>query len=93
MPRFKKLTAIPTQCELSPALFQLGDIIGRGEAARYCGVSDRTLSRLCEDGRGPPVVQLSKRRIGFFRRDLIAWLESRRVNGKLKTPPDRSSGP
>ena len=55
------------------------------EAAGFARCSARTLQRLIEEGEGPPVVQLSARRIVFRRSDLTAWIEGRqRHSGAAK---------
>jgi predicted DNA-binding transcriptional regulator AlpA len=45
------------------------------EAANFTGVSSATLMRIINIGNGPPVAQLSKRRIGIRQSKLIAWVE------------------
>ena len=52
-------------------------ILNESEAAELTRLSIRTLQRLAEDGRGPRRIQLTERRIGYWRRDVIAWLDSR----------------
>jgi predicted DNA-binding transcriptional regulator AlpA len=47
------------------------------EAARLIGVSLATLKRIFADGGGPPIVQISKRRVGIRVSDLRRWLDSR----------------
>lgn len=61
---------------MNNSTFQL---LTRKEAASLLRMSERTLSRLCEDGRGPRRVQLSTRRVGFMADDLIQWANSRRA--------------
>jgi predicted DNA-binding transcriptional regulator AlpA len=53
------------------------EILTVAEAARTLRLSVRTLSRLAEVGEGPRFLQLSERRIGFLKPDLVAWAESR----------------
>jgi predicted DNA-binding transcriptional regulator AlpA len=54
------------------------DILTRKEAAGLLRISDRSLMRLCEDGRGPRRLKLSARRIGFLREDVLDWVTNRR---------------
>jgi predicted DNA-binding transcriptional regulator AlpA len=48
------------------------------EAAARSGIVKRTLERLIVAGDGPPVVQLTGRRVGILESDLEAWINSRR---------------
>ena len=50
-------------------------------AARELGLSPTTLRRMCRDGSGPTLLQISARRLGVRRGDLDAWVESRKVCG------------
>lgn len=50
------------------------------EASSALRLSSRTLHRLCEIGEGPPRVQLSARRFGFFVDDINAWANARRTS-------------
>jgi predicted DNA-binding transcriptional regulator AlpA len=65
------------------------------EAAKWLRCSSRTLQRLLEDGRGPPVIRLSERRLIFRITDLRNWLSQRtRGTGQLApAPARRRSGP
>jgi predicted DNA-binding transcriptional regulator AlpA len=45
--------------------------------AKLVGFSVMTARRLLQAGEGPPVVQLSARRVGIRVRDLAAWQEAR----------------
>jgi excisionase family DNA binding protein len=49
----------------------------RREAAQYLRVSLPTFARLVKQGEAPPVIRLSKRRVGYRQQDLDAWLLSR----------------
>ena len=42
-----------------------------------CGFGARTGRRILKSGDGPPVIQLSERRIGIRQTDALAWLEAR----------------
>ena len=57
-------------------------IITKKEAAAMARLSERTLDRLLEDGRGPRRISLSTRRVGFYRQDLIDWIASRAAPAK-----------
>lgn len=48
-------------------------------AAREVGLSPTTLRRMCREGSGPTLLQISARRLGVRRGDLDAWVESRKV--------------
>ena len=45
------------------------------EAAHLMRVSVRTLERLAETGEGPPRIQLTGRRVGFWRSDVMACIK------------------
>lgn len=57
------------------------EILTKQEAATLARISERTLDRLLEDGRGPRRIALSKRRVGFCRTDFFDWLVSRIASG------------
>lgn len=40
-------------------------------------LSTRSLDRLCETGEAPPRIQLTGRRVGYWKRDVLAWLHAR----------------
>jgi hypothetical protein len=48
------------------------------EAAAIAGVARRTLERLIALGEGPAIIELSPRRRGILKSDLIGWLHKRR---------------
>ena len=52
-------------------------VLTTSEAAHMMRVSVRTLERLAETGEGPARVRLGARRIGYWRADLLAWLQAR----------------
>lgn len=52
------------------------------EAARLMRLSVRSLERLAEVGEGPPRVQLTSRRVAFWRKDVVRWLETRTAPAK-----------
>ena len=53
-------------------------VLSKREAADRLGISTRTLDRLMSDGRGPSVIEISPRRLGFLETDLDAFIASRR---------------
>ena len=52
-------------------------LLNTGEAADIVGVSPTTLRRMRYAGEGPAYVRPSKRKVGYRREDLTAWLESK----------------
>ena len=52
-------------------------VLTTSEAAHLMRVSTRTLERLAETGEGPPRIQLTGRRVGYWRNDVMAWLKAR----------------
>jgi hypothetical protein len=56
------------------------------ETAEWLRCSTRTLQRLLETGRGPPVIRLSERRLIFRLTDLRAWL-AKRTRGAIEDQP------
>ena len=60
------------------------EILTKREAAQLARMSERTLDRLSEDGRGPVRIQLSARRVGYWKRDVLAWLAARTAPAKHK---------
>ncbi|WP_342167093.1 helix-turn-helix domain-containing protein [Methylobacterium sp. SD21] len=50
------------------------------DVCRELGLSATTLRRICREGKGPPLLQLSERRSGVRRGDLDAWVESRKLD-------------
>ena len=53
-------------------------ILTLDQAAQRASITRRTLERLRAEGEAPPIVQLSKRRVGIAEEDLERWLRSRR---------------
>jgi prophage regulatory protein len=49
------------------------------DVARELGVSPTTLRKLCNKGKGPPLLRLSERCFGVRRGELDAWIEARKV--------------
>lgn len=60
-----------------PDAADLDVVLTHPEAARMLRLSTRSLDRLCETGEAPPRIQLTGRRVGYWRRDLLAWLQAR----------------
>jgi predicted DNA-binding transcriptional regulator AlpA len=52
-------------------------VVSLKQAADYTSLSAATLQRLIANGEGPPVTQLSPRRIGFRESHLNKWLAGR----------------
>jgi predicted DNA-binding transcriptional regulator AlpA len=48
------------------------------QAAAIAGYAPRTMQFIRQNGNGPAFVKLSVRAIRYRRKDLLAWLESRR---------------
>lgn len=63
-------------------------VLSYDESASRAGVVRRTLERQIEDGSGPPVVHVSKRRRGILESDLEAWISSRRRPAPGSNGPD-----
>lgn len=57
-------------------------ILLQAEAAKLARLSARTVQRLDETGDFVPRVQLTGRRVGYWRRDVLAWLQARTTPSK-----------
>jgi predicted DNA-binding transcriptional regulator AlpA len=57
-------------------------VLTQAETARMLRLSDRTLQRLDEIGEAPPRIQLTGRRVGYWKRDVLAWLQARTAPAK-----------
>jgi len=55
---------------------EVSQILSPIEAAAYAGVSRATVYRLCDAGSFAAKIKLSKRRVGFRRADLDAWVRA-----------------
>lgn len=64
---------IPLSADASPVDF----VLTHAETARMLRVSTRSLDRLCETGEAPPRIQLTGRRVGYWKRDVLTWLQAR----------------
>jgi predicted DNA-binding transcriptional regulator AlpA len=53
------------------------EILFTDDAAAHLKLSASNLEKRRIDGTGPTYVRLGSRRIGYFRADLDAWLQSR----------------
>jgi predicted DNA-binding transcriptional regulator AlpA len=71
---------MPTQAKRRPPVPVNNDhrIVSMDQAAQFCGVSTMTWLRLQRLGQTPPVIHLSKRRVGYMLSDVINWLEQRK---------------
>jgi len=65
---------------ITPAIFD------RPDAAKYLSLSLETFSRGVQSGDIPKPRQLAGRRVGWLRKDLDAWAESRPVSSNLPVP-------
>ena len=54
------------------------------EVVRLTGLSDSTIKRMVLDGRFPPPMRLSPRRIGWLARDVKAWI--RQLDDQRRAP-------
>lgn len=52
-------------------------VLTHPEAARMLRLSTRSLDRLIETGEAPPRIRLTGRRVGYWKRDVLAWLQAR----------------
>lgn len=57
-------------------------VLTHPETARMLRLSVRSLDRLCEIGEAPPRIQLTGRRVGYWRSDVLAWLKARTSRAK-----------
>lgn len=57
-------------------------VLSQPDAARLMCMSLRTLERLAETGEAPPRIQLTGRRVGYWRADVLAWLRARTALAK-----------
>jgi predicted DNA-binding transcriptional regulator AlpA len=53
-------------------------VLSKQEVARRLGCSERNVDRLITAGEGPPLIQISPRRVGVLTSDFDAWLAARR---------------
>jgi len=54
------------------------------ELAEYLGESKRTIYRYIQSGDCPRYIRLTPRNIKFDKRDVDAWLQSKKVNPQRK---------
>ena len=52
------------------------------ELADYLGESKRTIYRYIQSGDCPPYIRLTKKNIKFDKKDVDAWLESKKIHPK-----------
>ena len=48
------------------------------QIAERCGTTRRNIERLNANGEGPPLIQVSPRKVGVLESDFVEWLQSRR---------------
>ena len=53
-----------------------------GELAEYLGESKRTIYRYIQSGDCPRYIRVTARNIKFDKRDVDAWLESKKIDPK-----------
>jgi predicted DNA-binding transcriptional regulator AlpA len=58
-------------------------VIPENEAANVAGVSVMTWQRMRHRGETPPLVRISRRRIGYRIGDLRKWIEARTESSQL----------
>ena len=66
-----------TNTPTPPVNPDLDVVLTQPEAARMLRLSTRSLERLVEIGEAPPRIQLTGRRVGYWKRDVLAWLQAR----------------
>ena len=49
------------------------------ELAEYLGESKRTIYRYIQTGECPPYIRITKKNIKFDKKDVDAWLESKKI--------------
>ena len=54
------------------------------ELAEYIGESKRTIYRYIKSGDCPPYIRLTRKNIKFDKKDVDAWLESKKVNPTIE---------
>jgi hypothetical protein len=75
---------------LNPAEYPPGyldQVVDDKQAAKENNISPDTMRRLGPDG--PPRIQLSPRRFGYIRRDLLEWRQQRRIAMPSPCPSER----
>ena len=87
-----------SQCSTAPSRRDRRDAAARGgktaltvysynQAAAITGLARRTLERLIALGEGPAIIELSPRRRGILKTDLISWLHKRRRTAPAHREP------
>ena len=54
------------------------------ELAEYLGESKRTIYRYIKTGDCPPYIRITKKNIKFDKKDVDAWLESKKINPSVE---------
>ncbi len=61
------------------------------ELADYLSESKRTIYRYIQSGDCPPYIRITKKNIKFDKKDVDAWLESKKVNPEPGHPSHKGS--
>lgn len=62
------------------------------QTADIIGISAWTLARWRKEGRAPPCIWLTETRVGYRRRDVEAWLQSRPTGSRGPKDPKAAAG-
>lgn len=73
-----------TNTPTPPVKPDLDVVLTQPEAARMLRLSTRSLERLVEIGEAPPRIQLTGRRVAYWKHDVLAWLQARTSSSKRK---------
>lgn len=71
-----------TNTQTPPVAPDLNVVLTQPEAARMLRLSTRSLERLVEIGEAPPRIQLTGRRVGYWKCDVLTWLLARTSSSK-----------
>lgn len=66
-------------------MMQTKGLLSEKEAATFLGISQRTLSKWRQDGKGPTFQRLSRRLIRYRQEDLERFLEANTFYGGMKS--------
>jgi excisionase family DNA binding protein len=61
------------------------------ELADYLSESKRTIYRYIKTGDCPPYIRITKKNVKFDKRDVDAWLESKKINPADQNPEGEKS--
>jgi len=59
-------------------------LLNQAQAARFLGLSQRTIELWRRQGKGPRFVSLSRRAVRYDRADLLQFVESRKCHSTLE---------